>query len=565
MSSRFGTPFILGALALILGVPFLLRPPASSREALPADQTLIIVTPHVQQIAKEFGPAFEAWHQKTYGTPARIDWRGPIGTSDLLKLLQAQYTTAVLAGDIKPDGSCEPGVMTFDLLFGGGSFDHGRVKEGVTVRVGADADGKPRSVTIPMSVPAGFDQATLDAWFGENRIGNQYLYDPQQYWVGSALSAFGIVYNKDCYRELGLDEPEQFQDLCRPELAGWVALADPRQSGSIATTFDAILNNELWAAARSEGWAGELDAALVAEAKDRKSPWVRALWDARGESIQASWDRGWRLLREMCANTRYFTGSSTKPPIDVSQGEAAVGLAIDFYGRGQAQFVLADGQDPATSRVGYVDPRGATYIDADPISVLRGGPNPTLARRFIEFCMTPEGQALWEFPPRSMSSQDDMGPQRFSLRRMPIRRIMYEQYRERFVDKDLAPFEAASDTKPAGWRRALGVMMGAFAIDVGDAQRDAWRTLNNARAAAAAGRVDGAIVRKMEELFYAWPTHVMPDGRELEFSPLNVSEITSSWGNREDPTYLPRCRIAYTSFFRECYEKVIRLGEEANL
>jgi ABC-type Fe3+ transport system substrate-binding protein len=42
--------------------------------------------------------------------------------------------------------------------------------------------------------------------------------------------------------------------------------------------------------------------------------------------------------------------------------------------------------------------RGRTYVDADPISVLRGGPNPDLARRFIEFTLTEEAQALWQFP-----------------------------------------------------------------------------------------------------------------------------------------------------------------------
>lgn len=571
MPSRL-TPFLIfAALALIIGVPFLLRPPAASRQPLPPSQTLIIITPHVQQIAKEFGPAFEAWHLAKYNQQVRIDWRGPIGTSDILKLLQAQYASAFAAGDIKPDGSCAPGVMTYDLLFGGGSFDHGRVKDGVTIPTGKDSQGKPTSVTIPMSAPAGFSQEALDAWFGPNLIGTQFLYDPQQYWIGTALSAFGIVYNKDLYKKLSLPEPLQFADLCRPELAGWVALADPRQSGSLATTLDAILNNELWSQARAEGWSQELDAAIVAESKDRKKSWVAALWPAHSGSIQQSWDRGWRLLREMCANTRYFTSSSTKPPIDVSQGEAAVGLAIDFYGRGQSQFVLREGQDPLQSRVGYIDPRGATYIDADPASILRGGPNPLLAQRFIEFCLTERGQSLWEFAPETRAvinpnPDGPVGPRQFSLRRMPVRRVMYEQHRDRFVDKDLAPFETASDTKPANWRGAIGVMMGAFAIDTGDAQREAWRALNAARAAASRGSLAPDVVAEMESLFYAWPTHTMPrpdantSADTLTFTPDNLPTILASWKTRDDPTYLTRCRIAYTEFFSNNYARITTLA-----
>src|SRR5690606_21922861 len=88
--------------------------------------------------------------------------------------------------------------------------------------------------------------------------------------------------------------------------------------------------------------------------------------------------------------------SSTRPPIDVSQGDAVAGLAIDFYGRGQAQEVMASGETAETSRVGYVDPEGAVYIDADPVSILRGGPNPELARAFVEFLLTDEAQALWQ-------------------------------------------------------------------------------------------------------------------------------------------------------------------------
>ncbi len=564
MREKLTPAVIFALLALVIGIPFLLRPPAADRSALPPEQTLIIITPHVQQIAKEFGPAFEAWHQRTYGKQVRIDWRGPIGTSDLLKLLQAQYSAAITSGDILPDGTCKAGVMTFDVLFGGGSFDHGRVKKGVTVQLGLDEQGKPKSVTVPMSAPAGFEQKQLDGWFGRNAVGTQFLYDPQQYWIGTALSAFGIVYNKDIYARLRLPEPTQFADLARPELAGWVALADPRQSGSIATTFDAILNNELWAVARAEGWNLELDAALTAEAKDKKNLWVRAMWPGHGAAIQGAWDRGWRLLMEMCANTRYFTSSSTKPPIDVSQGEAAAGLAIDFYGRGQSQFVLLPGEDPSRSRVGYVDPRGATYIDADPVSILRGGPNPLLAKRFVEFCLSEEGQALWDFPVRTKAESRPtepagLGPAQFSLRRMPVRRMMYEQYRDRFVDKDLAPYETASDTKPVNWRPAIGVMMGAFAIDVGDAQRDAWRALNRAREAAKRGVLGADELSRLESLFYAWPEHVMPGAgaKRLAFTPENLPEIAASWQGQGDPTYMTRCRIAYTEFFRKNYETIV--------
>ncbi len=68
------------------------------------------------------------------------------------------------------------------------------------------------------------------------------------------------------------------------------------------------------------------------------------------------------------------TNVSTKPPIDVGQGECAIGLAIDFYGRGRGQAISEIGADPRAGRVGCVDPAGSVYVDADPVSVLRAGP-----------------------------------------------------------------------------------------------------------------------------------------------------------------------------------------------
>lgn len=505
------------ALGLIVGVPFLLRPAASRREAdLPR---LIIVSPHVQQIRDEFAVAFDRWHRRVHGTGVEIDWRTPGGTSEIIKQLEAQFTAAIKNGQIGEDGSCAPGTIGFDLMFGGGSFDHGRLKSGVTVRVGAGEAA--RDVKMSMSVPAGFGQEELDRWFGENAIGAQTLYDPDQYWIGTALSSFGIVYNKDVFRELGLPEPRTFEDLCRPELAGWIALADPRQSGSITTTFDSILSNY-------------------------------------------GWDRGWRILREMSANTRYFTNSSTKPPIDVSQGDAAAGLAIDFYGRGQAQFVTEPGQDPAEARVGYVDPEGTVYVDADPVSLLRGGPSPELAKRFVVFCLTDEAQALWQFPPRRDprsvgnpvgSDGEPMGPEVHALRRMPVRREIYARFGESMLDR-VDPFAIASRVKPAGWRSAIGPMMGAFGIESAHEQRAAWAAIRAARADAG---FPAETLAEMERLFASWPTTEV-DGKALEFTQENYRAIREAW---RAPGAMSRYETSYTRFFMETYRMVVDLGRSA--
>lgn len=513
---------IFAALAIILGVPFALRPQASRDESQRDAVRLIIVTPHIEQIRFEFAAGFDRWHRRVHGRPAVIDWRTPGGTSEIIKLLQAQYTAAIKRGVVDhrdPRNVVVPaGAIGFDLMFGGGSFDHTRLKLGDGVEavnaVSADLHGPPHVFRVPMSVPTGFTQEFLDRVFGENRIGNQPLYDPEQFWIGTALSSFGIVYNRDALAKLGVPEPDSFEDLTDPRLAGWVALADPRQSGSVTTTLDSILNNY-------------------------------------------GWERGWRILREMAANTRYFTNSAPKPPLDISAGEAAAGLAIDFYGRGQAQAI-------GDNRLGYVDPVGTTYIDADPVSLLRGGPHPEIARRFVEFCLTDEAQALWQFPAHSRPeharspldpSGRHMGPERYELRRMPVRRSMYERYVSLFADQT-DPFAVASETQARGWRAAIGPMMGSFAIDIADDVRSAWLSLNAARAAPG---FPPEVLAEMERLFYAWPATPIPGRGELAFTPENFRIIRDRW---RDADAFARLRIEYTTFFRQSYRRVTQLARQ---
>lgn len=532
---------IVTAFLLVLSAPFLARMvvggAASAGPATTGARTLIVVTPHIEQIRLEFAAGFDRWHRRVHGEPAHLDFRSPGGTTEIIKILAAQFETRIREGRITPGGACPPGTIDFDVFFGGGSFDHGRVRTGVTVADVPLPGGALGKVSLSMSVPPDppFTESELAAVFGENTIGSGKLYQDNrspekpadwQHWIGTALSGFGIVYNRDSLRELGLPEPASFADLTDGRYAGRLALADPRQSGSVATAYDSILNNE-------------------------------------------GFDRGFRILRELCASARYFSPSSTQPPTDVAQGDAAAAIAIDFYGRGQAQAILRPGEPPESARVAYVDPPGRTYVDADPVSILRGGPDPVLARRFVEYCLTTEAQALWQFPPTSLAEGQSnppipgvsppapLGPHTHRLRRMPVRRDLYAPpYLEFFADRT-DPFTIASATKVRGWRSGMIVMMGAFGVDSADELRAAWAALRAARADAAFPKDRLA---EMESLFYALPEHTLKDGTTLPFNEANyrtISDDVKSWSDKERG---PLARIAYTEFFRSNYRRVVALA-----
>jgi len=534
MLPRILIPLLLIA---IVFVPLALRPAQEGRVHREGTETLIVLTPHVEQITDEYDRAFAKWHERRYGAPARLDVRRPGGTSEIIRLLQDQFTAAIKGGRFAIDDEgavqLEPGAISYDIMFGGGSYDHGRLKRGVQIHTTRRTDATTIDIdlSVPMSAPAGFAQAQLDAWFGENRVGASPVYEPDQHWIGTALSAFGIVYNRDVLDRLDLPEPRSFDDLTDPRYLGWVALADPRQSGSITTTFDSILNN-------------------------------------RG------WNEGWRVLRGLCANARYFAAASYRPPTDVSTGDAAAGLAIDFYGRSQAQAVLQPGQSPAEGRVGYSEPAGDVFIDPDPISILRGGPNPDLARRFIEFVLSDEGQALWQFAPldtpegadnptiMDAGEQVQLGPAHYALRRMPVRRDFIDAYWPHLVDQ-VDPYEIASDVESQGWRSAIGMMMGAFGVDTHEELQAAWRALNDARAA---GDANPEALAEAQRLIFSMPTgedvrtqwevlfqqEAMPTDAFVDFNEANYRQIRNTW---RDPRVQPRLEIVYAEIFRSKYEQ----------
>jgi ABC-type Fe3+ transport system substrate-binding protein len=502
----------------LLAAPFLFRP---ARPPAPADaRQVIVITPHNEQIRQEYARAFEAWHEREHGERVHVVYNVPGGTSEIRKMLEAQYIAALEAGET-PGGQA-------DLLFGGGTYEHDRkLKRGVTI----ERDGVARAE--PISAPVAFDQAWLDTVYGENRVGNVKLYDPDGHWFGTALSGFGIVYNRDALAALGLDEPTTWSDLCHPDLRGWVALVNPGQSGSISTAFQAILD-------------------------------------------RLGWREGWAILRRAGANARYFSGSSLRAPTDVSAGDAAMGVCIDFFGRYQAQAIRVAG---GGARIGYVDPPGVSVIDPDPISMLRGAPEPELARRFIEFCLSEEGQALWQFAIGD-DAGDGLGPRMFELRRLPVRRSMYERHRDRMID-DVNPYELARAVEDAdpNVRAFIAIVFAAIVMDTHEPARRAWAAIVEHPAFPAdrpltvASDIPDARLRRMVELFDAMPSVPGRDGASLSLATTeHLGAIRDGWLDEgwADAGLWPRdaepasaMRRRFAAFFRAKYEAVLEVASQA--
>jgi spermidine/putrescine-binding protein len=199
-----------------------------------------------------------------------------------------------------------------------------------------------------------------------------------------------------------------------------VGVADPTKSGSIAKAYEMIIQQKIQQAVLAAGFTNEdIDRFESKIEKLHGKPWqlppdVPAAYQ---QAVEAGWLQGLQLIGRIGGNARYFTDSATKVPLDVSKGDAAIGLAIDFYGRYQAEYSRApDG----TERMIFVTPEGGSSASSDPVSLLRGAPHKELAVRFIQFLLSEDGQKLWDYRPG-----EEGGPTKYALHRLPIRRTFY--------------------------------------------------------------------------------------------------------------------------------------------
>ncbi len=523
-------PIVIAAAGLVVALPFLLRRPPETLAWAAGDPVVVVVSPHNEAIRYEFGRAFAAWHAARYGRPARVDWRVIGGTSEIMRYLEAEYASSLRAwwkaqGRDWPEGGAEaamdrrlrsdrpapeavaadpaalrkwearaavhrtfrslddPAAFTcrIDVLFGGGAYDHGKVHgQGLTVPIWPDgrapsdilwtADGV---CLIPESVGG-------EEWRAAG-------------FIGAAVSTFGICYNRDRLADLGIARPPAtWRDLAAPAYFRQLGVGDPTKSGSIAKAFEMIVHAECHAAVAAAGFdAAQVDAYERAiAAAGWQAPLPAGVPPAYQAAVESGWLAGVGLAQLIGANARYFTDGAGKVPIDVSAGNAAAGLAIDFYGRYQAE--LSKGVDGSSPMV-YVTPRAGSSVSADPISLLRGAVHRETAVRFVEFVLSEAGQRLWNYRPGAPG-----GPVKFALRRMPVRRdfypsatnaavqVAYERHRDHCVDPlgdpDVNPYAVGAQFtyQPRWTARHFNIhrdLVRAMCLDAGDELRAAWRAI----------------------------------------------------------------------------------------
>lgn len=168
--------------------------------------------------------------------------------------------------------------------------------------------------------------------------------DPEGYYLGFALSGYGIVYNAAYLAQNRLPVPKNWQDLLDPVYSGHIGITSPSRSGTTHLIIEALLQTY-------------------------------------------GWEKGWAMLSQMGGNLSTVTARSFGVAAGVAQRRFGIGITIDFLAKAP-DFAGGDNIDNI-----LVLPPDSVYVPAS-IAILSRARNKKAAERFVDFLLSPRGQAL---------------------------------------------------------------------------------------------------------------------------------------------------------------------------
>lgn len=174
-----------------------------------------------------------------------------------------------------------------------------------------------------------------------SRVGAYSINDPKGFYLGQALSGYGLMWNTRYLKANKLPAPAQWSDLTKPIYFGHVAMSSPSRSGTTHLTVETMLQGE-------------------------------------------GWDKGWTELLQIAGNSAAITERSFGVPDGVNNGQYGIGLVIDFFG-------LAGKYSGFPVEFAY--PSVTAVVPAN-IGLVSGAKNAAEARTFISYTVSEAGQAL---------------------------------------------------------------------------------------------------------------------------------------------------------------------------
>jgi iron(III) transport system substrate-binding protein len=165
-------------------------------------------------------------------------------------------------------------------------------------------------------------------------------------WTGFYTGAIGFVSNKDFLAKKGVKAPTSWQDLLNPAFSKNVAMAYPYTSGTAYTTYATLI--QMYGLEKTLDFWEQFDKQSVLQ----------------------------------------YTKSGTGCIPMAGLGEVGVGIAFSHD-------ILAKGVN-AGYPVVMTFPEEGTGYEVGGLSVIKGGPEPELAKKFIDWCFTVRAQNMFQ-------------------------------------------------------------------------------------------------------------------------------------------------------------------------
>ena len=155
--------------------------------------------------------------------------------------------------------------------------------------------------------------------------------DPDNLWIGNNLHLLVILQNT---KALPANEgPKTWDDLLNPKYKGKIAIPDPANSGSAYTTVTMLV--DLWGGG----------------------------------------DAGWKKVRALFANMKVLNRSSLVFQ-GVGNGEYPLGVSLEYAG-----YLWSNNGAPVKT----IYPADGTYAAPEGVAIIKGGPNPESAKKFVDW------------------------------------------------------------------------------------------------------------------------------------------------------------------------------------
>lgn len=281
--------------------------------------TIVVLTPNSSALQTAAQSNFTAWYKAETGRDVTLSFVSKDTVTCLALVQQA--------------GS-DPNKVTWDVWWGGG-LDAFRIAKQAGLLSPFYLPNDPEWIDINSSIPSSFAGLPLK--------------DTDYMWWGSALSGFGIVYNKDYLETNNLTVPNDWTDLANPMYMGHIVACPPSKSGSNLMIMQILLQ-------------------------------------------RYGWDQGWALINKIGANiAEYTTGSSSVGPL-IGRGEYGIAPIIDQFGFGQAK------ANPEQV-IFFYPPKNSTQkntvINPDSVAILKGkGDTNPVALEFMKWVLGSDGQRM---------------------------------------------------------------------------------------------------------------------------------------------------------------------------